>query len=62
MISSFLSKPNSKTYPSATSKYLGPFCLVEKIVPTWERKPFPKSSRPAPTGRPLSEKAVWVLP
>ena len=36
--------------------------LVEKMVPVMERRPLPRSSRPAPTGRPFSEKAVWLRP
>ena len=36
--------------------------LVAKIVPIWERRPLPRSSREAPMGRPFSEKAVCVRP
>ena len=32
------------------------------MVPTWLRRPLPRSSRPAPIGKPFSEKAVWVRP
>ena len=28
----------------------------------YKRQPLPRSSRPAPTGRPFSEKAVWLRP
>ena len=36
--------------------------FVLYIVPTWLRRPLPRSSIPAPIGRPPSEKAVWLLP
>ena len=39
-----------------------PLAFVLYIVPTCERSPLPRSSRPAPIGRPPSEKAVWLLP
>ena len=39
-----------------------PFALVEYTVPIWLLEPLPRSSRPAPTGRPFSENALWVLP
>ena len=57
-----LSNPISVMYPSANSRYLGPFANVEYIVPVWLLVPFPKSSNPAPIGSPPSENADCVLP
>ena len=36
--------------------------ILPGMVPVMERRPLPRSSRPAPTGRPFSEKAVWLRP
>ena len=36
--------------------------LGGEMVPVMERRPLPRPSRPAPTGRPFSEKAVWLRP
>ena len=38
------------------------YFLNRKMVPVMERRPLPRSSRPAPMGRPSSEKAVWLRP